>query len=94
MTTREIIPNNSKIIMRDMREMRAARTISDRPNSRGGGFKSFVDFDVTMVCHLDSGRIKADAIGIRGAARSDQKMCSFQNYFGFRLDHMQLNRRS
>jgi hypothetical protein len=46
---REVVPDDAKVVYANMRELRGARNLSDRPNAWRGRLKPFVDLDVAAI---------------------------------------------
>ena len=60
-----------------MRELGAAGTFADRPNSRGARFQALIDPDVTRGAHFDAGLCKTDIVGIRDTPEGNEKVAAF-----------------
>src|SRR6266853_3397344 len=65
MATQDIIAHGAEVIEGYMCEMRAASTVTHRPDIRRRCFKAFVDLHVTVVGRFHSGLSQANTIRVR-----------------------------
>ena len=63
----EIVADDAKIIDRDVRELRAASTIANRPDIGRRCLQPFVDAYEAARIQTDARRVQADASGVRNA---------------------------
>src|SRR6202000_3147337 len=61
----QIISDDAEVVVRDVSELRAARTIAHRPNAVDACLQPLTDLDITACVEFDSGRFEADSLGIR-----------------------------
>src|SRR5262245_25548463 len=71
---RQIVPDDAIVIYRNMRELRASRTFTNRPDVRRSSLQSIVHANVAAGVQLDADFVEADATRVRQASCSDQQM--------------------
>ena len=74
----QIIPNNPKIVLRHVRELRAAGAFPDRPDLGRGCFEALIHSDVAATVHLHTGLVEADAGGIGNTPCRDQNIATLR----------------
>src|SRR5882757_2584625 len=70
----------AEVVDADVRELRAACDLADRPDAGRGGLQPLVDLDVSPVGELNAGQFQAESFGVRLAARGDQYMTTLQDF--------------
>src|SRR5882757_489560 len=70
----------AEVVDADVRELRAACDLADRPDAGRGGLQPLVDLDVSPVSELNAGQFQVESFGVRLAARGDQYMTSFYDF--------------
>src|SRR5580692_9856104 len=70
----------AEIVDTDVRELRAACDLADRPDAGRGGLQPFVDLDVSSVGELNAGQFQAESFGVRMAACGDQYMTTLYDF--------------
>ena len=81
MAAQDIIAHDAEVIEGNMGEMRAASTVTHRPDIGRRCFKALVDLHVTAVGGFHSGLSQANTIRVGRATRRGQKMRAFQDGF-------------
>jgi hypothetical protein len=64
----------TEIIERDVRELRASRAITHRPDAGCCRLEPLVHLDVAVVSQFDPGQFQTDVGGIGSASRCDEQM--------------------
>src|SRR5215468_6908137 len=72
----QIVPNNAKIVLRDVRELWAAGAFPDRPDVSGGCFEALIDADVAATIHLNTDLLEADAGGVGNTTCRNQNVAT------------------
>src|SRR5882757_3122341 len=70
----------AEVVDADVRELRAACDLADRPDAGRGGLQPLVDLDVSPVSELNAGQFQVESFGVRLAARGDQYMTTLQDF--------------
>ena len=78
MTAVQVFDNDSEIVERDVRKMRAAGTIANRPDIGSRRLEFLVHFHMATVRGLHSRLFETDAARIWCAPTGDQQIRSFQ----------------
>ena len=68
----QVVPDNPKIVLRHVRELRAAGAFPERPYSGRRCFQAVIDTDVASTVHLHTCLLETDAGGVGNAPRRDQ----------------------
>src|SRR6516165_9891704 len=74
---RQVVTNDPKVILRHVRECRAAGAFAKRPNARDSRLQALVDADVTARGQFYAGLLDADVGSIRNASRRDENVAAF-----------------
>src|ERR1700758_5225098 len=69
----------AEIVDADVRELRAAGDLADRPDAGRGGLQPLIDLDVSPVGELHASQFQAESFGVRIAACGDQHMTTLQD---------------
>ena len=85
----EVVPNDPKVVFGDVGELRAARTLPDRPNIWRRGRESIVDPDISPLIKLDAGQFEPDSRGVRRAPRGDKDVAAGDSVFAISDPHPQ-----
>ena len=72
----EIVPDDPKVVVGYMRELRAAATFAHGPDVGRGRFQPLVDANVTTAVQLDPGVLEPDPGGVWNAPRRDQNVAA------------------
>src|SRR5262249_3761639 len=72
----EIVPDDAKVVDRDMRELWAAGAFADRPYIGCRRLQPRIDADVAMTIQLDAGLLQPDPECIRAASGCDQDVAA------------------
>src|SRR6516164_7253316 len=72
----QIIPNNPKIVLRHVRELRAAGAFPERPDFGRGCFEPLIDADVAATVHPHTGLLEADVGGVGNTTCRDQNVAT------------------
>src|SRR5260370_17790941 len=67
LATGRVVPDDAKVIDRDVGELRAARAFADGPDIGRGRFQPLVHANVSAIVELDAGLLETDAGGVRDA---------------------------
>src|ERR1700756_5779124 len=70
----------AEIVDADVRELRAAGDLADRPDAGRGGLQPLVDLDVSPVGELNARQFQAESFGVRIAACGDQYITTLQDF--------------
>jgi hypothetical protein len=71
------------IVDADVRELRAACDLADRPDTGRGGLQPLVDLDVSG--EVNTGQFQTESFGIRLAACGDPYMATLENFLNSTL---------
>ena len=72
----EIVPDDAKVVVGYVRELRAAGTFAHGPDIGRGRLQPLVDANVTTAVQLDPGLLEPDPGGVRNAPRRDQDVAA------------------
>src|SRR5262249_37591291 len=72
----EVVTDGPEVVLRDVRELRTAGTLADRPDARRGRLELPVHPDVASRIELDPGKLEADPRGVRGATGRHQDIAA------------------
>src|ERR1700757_432710 len=72
----------AEIVDADVRELRAACDLTDRPNAGRGGLQPLVDLDVSTVGELNAGQFQAESFGVWSAPGCDKQVSTRQRFIG------------
>lgn len=72
----QIVANYPEVVERHVRELRAARTVADRPDISRARLESIVRRDKPSRVELDSGEVEADPLGVRDASGRNQDVAA------------------
>src|SRR6516225_10589941 len=75
-SSNQIVPNNAKIVLRHVRELRAAGAFSDCPDFGRSCFKALIDADIAATVHLNTGLLEADAAGVGNTTCRNQNVAT------------------
>lgn len=70
----EIVSDDPKVVLRDMRELRASGAFSDRPDPGRTCLQPVIDADITTIVQLDSRLFEPDSGCVRRSPRRDQNV--------------------
>src|ERR1700722_7192555 len=86
-----VVPHDSKIIDRDVRELRAASGFADRTDTGGGCPQPLVDLNEAARIECNSSFVEANARRIRDPANRRQQMTAFYRPFSRRCPNSHRN---
>src|ERR1700756_4776449 len=72
----------AEIVNADVRELRAACDLTDRPNAGRGGLQSLVDLDVSTVGEFNAGQFQAKSFGVGNAPCRHKQVSTRQRFIG------------
>jgi hypothetical protein len=72
----QIVPNDTKVVEGDVRELRAAGAFADRPDRGRARLQPFVDHDIATTVQRDTGHIEPGPGGVGSAPRGDQDIAA------------------
>src|SRR5262249_5465474 len=70
----EIVPDDTEIVTRDMRELPAASTVPHRPHVRRSGLQPLVDANISPRIQFNSALLESDPLRVWNAAYRDQNV--------------------
>src|SRR4029077_13575047 len=76
--TVEVGVNDTEVVFRDMRELRAACTLAQSPDARRRGFEAFIHLNVSTGVQGYAGFVQPDVLRIGNPARGDKDIAPFQ----------------
>ena len=74
--TGQIVPDDPKVVDRDVRKLRAAGAFPDRPDIGRRRLQPVIDANVAVSVQLDAGLLEPDPGGIGNAPRRDQDVAA------------------
>ncbi len=74
----QVVQDDAKIVLADVRELRAAGTFARRPDVRGAGLQPVVDADVAARIQLDAGLGHVQPVGVGRSAGRHQDVGGFE----------------
>src|SRR4029077_14248819 len=74
--------DNAEIVDADVRELRAACDLADRPHSRRCRLQTVVDLDVSPLGELNAGQLQSKSLGVWSASCRDKQVSTRQRLLG------------
>jgi hypothetical protein len=76
-SSRQVVPDDPKVIGGNVGERRAAAAFTHRPDIGRGRLQPLIDTDVATVIQREAGVIEPDQVDVGDAPRRDQEVTPF-----------------